>query len=201
MPGADAELVVIGAYPTSGKFDLFRGSRAEHAKVLASIPKVPLPASDLVFGRKERWSRRGALDIGLARLLERLTFDLRQWAAQGRALSADRGGDRRAGAWTRRTRARLRLRRSAPCRSRGGGGGRGPPMRSRRLACAPTSPRASRQTPKSARSRPTRSRVCRSVARSHPAALGRAIPQAGRDRRFIRAVPPAAEIRRPPGGE
>jgi uncharacterized protein YjlB len=44
------ELVVIGAYPPSGKYDLCRGSKAEHAKALGSIAKVPRPASDPVFG-------------------------------------------------------------------------------------------------------------------------------------------------------
>jgi uncharacterized protein YjlB len=44
------ELVVIGAYPPSGKYDLCRGSKAEHAKALASIAKVPRPASDPVYG-------------------------------------------------------------------------------------------------------------------------------------------------------
>jgi uncharacterized protein YjlB len=47
-----ADLVVIGAYPPSGKYDLCRGSKAEHAKALASIPKVPLPATDPVYGQK-----------------------------------------------------------------------------------------------------------------------------------------------------
>jgi len=46
------ELVVIGAYPPSGKFNLCRGSKAEHAKALTAIPKVPTPASDPVFGPK-----------------------------------------------------------------------------------------------------------------------------------------------------
>src|SRR5579863_437060 len=46
------ELVVIGAYPASGKYDLCRGSKADHTKALASIPKVPLPASDPLFGPK-----------------------------------------------------------------------------------------------------------------------------------------------------
>jgi uncharacterized protein YjlB len=44
------ELVVIGAYPPSGKYDLCRGSKAEHAKALRSIPHVPPPATDPVFG-------------------------------------------------------------------------------------------------------------------------------------------------------
>jgi uncharacterized protein YjlB len=44
------ELVVIGAYPPSGKFDLCRGSKAEHTKALARIAKVPAPETDPVFG-------------------------------------------------------------------------------------------------------------------------------------------------------
>jgi uncharacterized protein YjlB len=44
------DLVVIGAYPPSGKYNLCRGSKAEHAKALRSIPKVPPVASDPVFG-------------------------------------------------------------------------------------------------------------------------------------------------------
>jgi uncharacterized protein YjlB len=44
------DLVVIGAYPPSGKYNLCRGSKAEHAKALASILKVPQPATDPVFG-------------------------------------------------------------------------------------------------------------------------------------------------------
>jgi uncharacterized protein YjlB len=46
------DLLVIGAYPPSGKYDLCRGSKSEHAKALASIPKVPAPATDPVFGAK-----------------------------------------------------------------------------------------------------------------------------------------------------
>jgi uncharacterized protein YjlB len=44
------ELVVIGAYPKSGKYDLCRGSKAEHAKALGRIANVPLPDSDPVLG-------------------------------------------------------------------------------------------------------------------------------------------------------
>jgi uncharacterized protein YjlB len=43
-------LVVIGAYPPSGKYNLCRGSKAEHAKAVVSIAKVPAPATDPVFG-------------------------------------------------------------------------------------------------------------------------------------------------------
>ena len=45
---ASPDLVVIGAYPSTGQFDLCRGSRAEHAESLLSIPAVPLPATDPV---------------------------------------------------------------------------------------------------------------------------------------------------------
>jgi uncharacterized protein YjlB len=44
------DLVVVGAYPPSGKYDLCRGSKAEHARALASIPQVLQPAADPVFG-------------------------------------------------------------------------------------------------------------------------------------------------------
>jgi uncharacterized protein YjlB len=43
-------LVVIGAYPPTGNYNLCRGTKAEYAKAVASIPKVPLPATDPVFG-------------------------------------------------------------------------------------------------------------------------------------------------------
>jgi uncharacterized protein YjlB len=44
------DLVVIGAYPKSGKYDLCRGSKAEHAKALRTIPQVPRPDTDPVYG-------------------------------------------------------------------------------------------------------------------------------------------------------
>ena len=47
---AGPELMVIGAYPKTGKYDLCRGSKAEHAKAVKAIPKVPLPATDPVYG-------------------------------------------------------------------------------------------------------------------------------------------------------
>jgi uncharacterized protein YjlB len=46
------DLCVVGAYPPSGRYNLCRGSKAEHTKALASIAKVPLPATDPVFGPK-----------------------------------------------------------------------------------------------------------------------------------------------------
>lgn len=45
------DLVVIGGYPPSGKYDLCRGSKPDHGKAVVSIPKVPRPATDPVFGR------------------------------------------------------------------------------------------------------------------------------------------------------
>jgi len=47
---ASPDLVVIGAYPRSGKYDLCRGSKAEHAKALQTIPAVPLPDADPAYG-------------------------------------------------------------------------------------------------------------------------------------------------------
>jgi len=45
-----ADLVVVGAYPSSGQYNLCRGSRAEHARALQSIPLVPKPEADPVYG-------------------------------------------------------------------------------------------------------------------------------------------------------
>jgi len=42
--------VVVGAYPRTGRYDLCRGSKAEHDKAILSIPKVPLPKTDPVYG-------------------------------------------------------------------------------------------------------------------------------------------------------
>jgi uncharacterized protein YjlB len=47
-------LLVVGAYPPSGKYDECEGSRAEHALALRSIPKVGLPAKDPVYGAAVR---------------------------------------------------------------------------------------------------------------------------------------------------
>jgi uncharacterized protein YjlB len=44
------DLSVIGAYPTSGKYDLCRGSKFEREQALRSIPEVPLPDTDPVTG-------------------------------------------------------------------------------------------------------------------------------------------------------
>jgi uncharacterized protein YjlB len=44
------DLVVIGAYPPNGHYNLCRGSKAEHTQALAVIPQVPPPEADPVFG-------------------------------------------------------------------------------------------------------------------------------------------------------
>ena len=49
---ASPDLMVIGCYPKTGRYDLCRGSKAERDKALVTIPKVPLPDSDPVFGRE-----------------------------------------------------------------------------------------------------------------------------------------------------
>jgi len=48
---ASGELMVIGAYPPNGRYDLCRGSKAEHAKALVAIPEVPLPPTDPIHGK------------------------------------------------------------------------------------------------------------------------------------------------------
>ena len=47
---ADPNLLVIGAYPPGGQYNLCRGSRAEYAAALKTIPQVPIPAADPVYG-------------------------------------------------------------------------------------------------------------------------------------------------------
>jgi uncharacterized protein YjlB len=47
---ASRDLSVVGAYPATGEYNLCRGSRAEHEEALKTIPQVPLPESDPVFG-------------------------------------------------------------------------------------------------------------------------------------------------------
>jgi uncharacterized protein YjlB len=58
---AGPELVVIGAYPPEGRFDLCRGGKHDHDLALLSIPQVPLPVSDPVHGKdgplKRLWRR------------------------------------------------------------------------------------------------------------------------------------------------
>lgn len=46
------DLSVVGAYPPQGTYNLCRGSKAEHAKALQTIPLVPLPETDPVHGKE-----------------------------------------------------------------------------------------------------------------------------------------------------
>jgi uncharacterized protein YjlB len=48
---ASEDLLVVGAYPPSGEYDLCRGSKADHEKALAAIPLVPPPNFDPVYGK------------------------------------------------------------------------------------------------------------------------------------------------------
>jgi uncharacterized protein YjlB len=47
---ASDDFSVVGAYPRAGKYDLVQPSKEAHARALQTIPKVPLPKSDPVFG-------------------------------------------------------------------------------------------------------------------------------------------------------
>ena len=45
------DLLVIGAYPPEGTYNLCRGAKSEHDAALKTIPNVPAPKSDPVFGK------------------------------------------------------------------------------------------------------------------------------------------------------
>jgi uncharacterized protein YjlB len=47
---ASEDLLVVGAYPRSGEYDLCTGSKEELAKARARIPLVPPPSYDPVYG-------------------------------------------------------------------------------------------------------------------------------------------------------
>jgi uncharacterized protein YjlB len=49
LDGGD-DLLVVGAYPPSGKYDECRASPEERDRALKTIPKVPLPKKDPVYG-------------------------------------------------------------------------------------------------------------------------------------------------------
>jgi uncharacterized protein YjlB len=49
---ASADLLVVGAYPPEGTFDLCRATLAEHARARETIPFVPLPLADPLYGRE-----------------------------------------------------------------------------------------------------------------------------------------------------
>ena len=47
------DLVVVGAYPSSGTYNLCRNGKAEHIPPV-STPKVPRPETDWCLGRRGR---------------------------------------------------------------------------------------------------------------------------------------------------
>lgn len=47
---ASDDFLVVGAYPPDGTYDECRGSAEERAKAIATIPEVPRPDKDPVFG-------------------------------------------------------------------------------------------------------------------------------------------------------
>jgi uncharacterized protein YjlB len=49
---ASPDLLVVGAYPPEGTFDLCRPTLAEHARARETIPFVPLPKYDPLFGEQ-----------------------------------------------------------------------------------------------------------------------------------------------------
>jgi uncharacterized protein YjlB len=59
---ASADFLVVGAYPPAGTYDECRGSPAEHARALATIPRVARPRKDPVYGADgpllELWTTR-----------------------------------------------------------------------------------------------------------------------------------------------
>lgn len=59
---ASEDLLVVGAYPPSGTYDECRGSAAEHARALKTIPRVARPRKDPVYGAGgpmlELWANR-----------------------------------------------------------------------------------------------------------------------------------------------
>ncbi|HLH88864.1 MAG TPA: cupin domain-containing protein [Xanthobacteraceae bacterium] len=59
---ASADFLVVGAYPPAGTYDECHGSPAEHARALATIPRVARPRKDPVYGAEgplpELWTDR-----------------------------------------------------------------------------------------------------------------------------------------------
>jgi len=58
---ASEDFLVVGAYPATGKYDLCRTSPKEHERALNTVPKVPPPRRDPVYGRNgallQLWTR------------------------------------------------------------------------------------------------------------------------------------------------
>ena len=47
---ASPDFLVVGAYPPDGRYDECRGRSEQHARALKTIPQVPVPQSDPLFG-------------------------------------------------------------------------------------------------------------------------------------------------------
>ncbi len=62
------DLVVIGAYPRSGTYNLCQGTPAEYPRARAAIPQVPLPGSDPVLGADGPLTRLWRVDRGATTL-------------------------------------------------------------------------------------------------------------------------------------
>ncbi len=48
---ASEDFLVVGAYPATGKYDVCRTSPKEHARAVKTVPKVPAPRRDPVYGK------------------------------------------------------------------------------------------------------------------------------------------------------
>jgi uncharacterized protein YjlB len=51
LVSASEDFLVVGAYPATGTYDVFRTSPEERAKALKTVPKVPPPRRDPVYRR------------------------------------------------------------------------------------------------------------------------------------------------------
>jgi uncharacterized protein YjlB len=60
--GSSKDLRVVGAYPATGTYDEPKPGEVDHAKAVAAVSRVPLPAQDPVYGRdgplKSLWRPR-----------------------------------------------------------------------------------------------------------------------------------------------
>ena len=65
------DLLVVGAYPRTGKYDEYEGKRAQYEKALRMIPKVRLPSEDPVCGKNGPLKRLWNLSRSAAPLSER----------------------------------------------------------------------------------------------------------------------------------
>jgi uncharacterized protein YjlB len=48
---ASDDFLVVGAYPATGKYDVCRTSPEEHANALKTVPNVPPPRRDPIYGK------------------------------------------------------------------------------------------------------------------------------------------------------